>query len=352
MKQNNFFIFTGGPGAGKTTVLNALKDHGFHCVDEVARAIIREQHRLGGTATHTQDQLAFCQRMLAASISEYQQRQNLKEPVFFDRGLPGLSGYVNMVSDLQPPDFSSSDRFKQTRADVTAAIKHHLYNPYVFCFPPWKAIYQNDTERQQPFNEAIITYHHLKAAHRQAGYIPIDVPLGTVQERVQFIISIMTSALRINDIQPVSTGLQFDPSVKQFTSCLILTHNNRLLLQQRNHQFQDHPNTLSAFGGKIERGESPIEAILRELQEELGATPRPKELTPLGTITEALSAHTEPVHTYFWHDQHNLINGCYEGQPCYFHSPVEILVQQKWVDDVIWLLSEAQKKQLIGFTAD
>jgi predicted ATPase len=36
------FIITGGPGAGKTTTLEALAERGYYYVPEVARAIIRQ----------------------------------------------------------------------------------------------------------------------------------------------------------------------------------------------------------------------------------------------------------------------------------------------------------------------
>ena len=42
MDPQNLFIITGGPGAGKTTVLTELQRLGFTCVPEVARQIIQE----------------------------------------------------------------------------------------------------------------------------------------------------------------------------------------------------------------------------------------------------------------------------------------------------------------------
>ncbi|WP_435102063.1 AAA family ATPase [Arhodomonas sp. AD133] len=35
------FVITGGPGAGKTTVLATLEERGYHCVPESAREMIR-----------------------------------------------------------------------------------------------------------------------------------------------------------------------------------------------------------------------------------------------------------------------------------------------------------------------
>jgi predicted ATPase len=44
MDQTHYFIvLTGGPGVGKTTLLNELHKQGFSIVEEDARRIIREQ---------------------------------------------------------------------------------------------------------------------------------------------------------------------------------------------------------------------------------------------------------------------------------------------------------------------
>jgi predicted ATPase len=41
------FIITGAPGAGKTTILAALRDRGYAVVDEAATDAIAREHALG-----------------------------------------------------------------------------------------------------------------------------------------------------------------------------------------------------------------------------------------------------------------------------------------------------------------
>ncbi len=55
----NFFILTGGPGSGKTSVLTALAQKGFLTVPEVGRKIIKEQQLIGGNALHTEIEMPF-----------------------------------------------------------------------------------------------------------------------------------------------------------------------------------------------------------------------------------------------------------------------------------------------------
>jgi predicted ATPase len=57
---DQFVVLTGGPGTGKTTLLEALRDNGFSVVPENARPIIRDQLAIGGYALHTADWRLAC----------------------------------------------------------------------------------------------------------------------------------------------------------------------------------------------------------------------------------------------------------------------------------------------------
>ena len=55
----NFFVFTGGPGVGKTTLIRHLEALGELVVAETHRAVIREQVESGGTAVPWIDPAAY-----------------------------------------------------------------------------------------------------------------------------------------------------------------------------------------------------------------------------------------------------------------------------------------------------
>ena len=50
-------------------------------------------------------------------------------------------------------------------------------------------------------------------------------------------------------------------------------HGGELLLTERAHHMRSHPGQVSFPGGSIDPGETPVEAALREAQEETGLDP-------------------------------------------------------------------------------
>ena len=59
--------------------------------------------------------------------------------------------------------------------------------------------------------------------------------------------------------------------------------NTRRMLLNLRCKSVSYPNTWSFWGGKIEKGEQPIDALRRELTEEIGFVPAMEKLNPLDT---------------------------------------------------------------------
>lgn len=60
MKSTYFYIITGGPGVGKTALIEELNRQGFSTVPEDARRIIKEQIDLGGDGLPWKDKGVVC----------------------------------------------------------------------------------------------------------------------------------------------------------------------------------------------------------------------------------------------------------------------------------------------------
>lgn len=145
-------------------------------------------------------------------------------------------------------------------------------------------------------------------------------------------------------VDPLKINTPFKVS---YVGCLVLTKDGKILLQQRPAHFVAYPEYICEFGGKIEPGENPIDALIRELKEELGANVNQEDVFSLGAITEALSKHSELIYTFFWHDRLDSITGCYEGEAKCFTNASEILGLPKITDGLRWLLSQCKNQGLI-----
>ena len=174
------FVVTGGPGAGKTTVLEALTKRGYTCASESARAIIRRRIQSGLSPRPPLDQ--FGREVLAMDINRYWNTPITDRPVFFDRGVVDALALVSEQERLSP-------------VEVEAYISEFPYNEIVFVFPPWEDIYHTDAERDQSFSESVQVYERLSRWYAQWKYQPVEVPTVDIDARVDFILQTVDKAL-------------------------------------------------------------------------------------------------------------------------------------------------------------
>jgi predicted ATPase len=169
------FIISGGPGAGKSTLLNALRTAGFSCFDEVSRELIQEQVMLGSSCLPWIDLGCFAQLALQRMIGQYEKASVGETPVtFFDRGIPDIIAYLRVGGlPVEESWYQIARQFP--------------YEPLVFMAPPWEAIYVNDSERWQTFEEASILHQALVETYQALGYTIVDLPRASVADRVTFV---------------------------------------------------------------------------------------------------------------------------------------------------------------------
>lgn len=173
--DSRFIVVTGGPGGGKTTLINALGQLGLATAPEAGRAIICEQSAIGGPALPWADTRLFFEMIMSWDMRSYREAQATGGPVFFDRGIADMAGGYALLGLGVP-------------AHVRAAIATFRYHPVVFLAPPWREIYITDTERKQSFAEAERTCEAMAAAYTEAGYGLIRLPLVPLAERLRFVL--------------------------------------------------------------------------------------------------------------------------------------------------------------------
>lgn len=174
MTKTNYFVITGAMGAGKSTIINALKNIGYICIDEPAREILKEQRSVDGNGVPEKNPELFNELMLSRMIYQFSQHLDIGEIVFFDRGMADIIAYANLLNTSQ--------------RSAKNAAEEYLYNRHVFFLPGWEEIYCNDDERKVDFAVANSFGNNIREIYQELGYTIIDVPFISVKERVEYII--------------------------------------------------------------------------------------------------------------------------------------------------------------------
>ncbi len=68
-ENNNFYVITGGPGVGKTTLLEELRNRHYTIVPEIARKLIKEQQESNGEVLPWKDKELYKKIMFDRSIN-------------------------------------------------------------------------------------------------------------------------------------------------------------------------------------------------------------------------------------------------------------------------------------------
>ncbi|MBL0968714.1 MAG: AAA family ATPase [Brevundimonas sp.] len=176
MTANPRIVITGGPGSGKTTLIEALARRGFETEPEAGRAVIRAQQAAGGNALPWADRSAFAEAMLAHDLAAFERRSDEDEPVFFDRGIPDIIGYLDLCG-LPVPE-------RLGRLATT-----HRYNQTIFITPFWPEIFTRDSERRQDPDEARRTYETMARVYPALGYDLVELPKASVEARIALILA-------------------------------------------------------------------------------------------------------------------------------------------------------------------
>ncbi len=171
-------VFFGGPGTGKTTIINELKKMGYPCLDEISREITAKAQKEGITQLFLEDPLLFSSKLLEGRELQFKNANELKEPVvFFDRGLPEVFGYMNYLGTDYPELFIDKS-------------KEHRYQNVIH-FPVWEKIYITDDERYESLLEAQKIEKYLIDAYESLGYKVHSIPFGSIEQRTQYILNLI-----------------------------------------------------------------------------------------------------------------------------------------------------------------
>lgn len=173
-------VLTGGPGTGKTTILSELKKREYLCLPEVSRSIISKAQKERGIQqlflTHPEE---FNEQLLNGRIAQFEScKTHLNETyIFLDRGIPDILAYNNFIDNY-------SDQ------KLHDAVNTYQYD-FVFIFPPWRAIFKNDSERYESFEQAEKIHKNIYETYFKLNCDVSIVPFGNVVDRANYILNVI-----------------------------------------------------------------------------------------------------------------------------------------------------------------
>ncbi|MFE3870892.1 AAA family ATPase [Flavobacterium sp. ZS1P70] len=173
--QKEIIVIIGGPGTGKSTIIDGLIANGYCCYPEISREVTLEAKKQGIEQLFLEKPLLFSELLLEGRKKQFQDAsQEPHDIVFIDRGIPDVLAYMHYIGDSYPDFFDT-------------ACREHTYTK-IFILPPWEDIYISDGERYENFEQAKIIYMHLAETYQNYGYDLIEVPKDTLDNRILFIL--------------------------------------------------------------------------------------------------------------------------------------------------------------------
>ena len=170
MEYKGKFVLTGGPGIGKTRLIEILAEKGFAIVSETAREVIEEE-RINNRGFLPWEDLQEFQHLVALRQLAKEEAVNTI-PLFFDRGLVDGHAYCALgpVPVLEIINEKGMSRYEK-----------------IFILEPLES-YLNDDVRFEDRDSAMRIHEQIIKSYNTFGYETINVPVLAPLERVEFIL--------------------------------------------------------------------------------------------------------------------------------------------------------------------
>lgn len=168
-------VITGGPGTGKSSLIDELKKRGHICFDEISRQVTLEARKKGIEQLFLTEPLLFSELLLKGRLKQFYDAEDYEETnIFLDRGLPDVLAYMDYFNTDYPIDFVET-------------CQNNRYD-HVFVLAPWHDIFVSDSERYENFEQAEIIHKHLLNSYKNFDYDLLDVPFESIEKRTDFIL--------------------------------------------------------------------------------------------------------------------------------------------------------------------
>ena len=171
--SNNWYVITGGPSTGKTTLLEELEKLGHKTVAEAARSVIDEALKKGISIEQLRTDEKQFQHDVVKLKAEIEALNDQTALTFFDRGMHDTIAYLRY--------------YGFTIEDWVLELMRNAKYKKVFLLEPLST-YKQDYARTEDHDFTKGLQAFLKRAYTEYGMEPVSVPALSVNQRVQFIL--------------------------------------------------------------------------------------------------------------------------------------------------------------------
>lgn len=171
MRSTNWYVITGAPCSGKTTVICEFERLGYQVVHEAARAYMDAEIKKGKTLARIKaGALAFERHILYKKL-EIEAALAENTVIFLDRAVPDSIAYFKSagLSPDEPMGESRIVRYKK-----------------IFLFE--RLGFEKDTVRRESEPAAQALEQLLTESYQELGYEIVRVPLVSVKARTRFVL--------------------------------------------------------------------------------------------------------------------------------------------------------------------
>lgn len=171
-RKTNWYVITGGPGAGKTTMVNLLKTRGYKTTIEHARHYLDTQRQNGKTVEEVRRNQAEFQLGVLDMQIEQENSLSPDDIVFLDRALPDALAYYRFLN--LPPDARLLEAL-----ETTAYKKIFILD----CLPLVQDYARREDEAAQKRIHELLTQ-----VYEGMPFPVVHVPVLSVEERADYIV--------------------------------------------------------------------------------------------------------------------------------------------------------------------
>jgi len=126
MRITNWYVITGAPCSGKTSVISSLEQHGYRVVHETARAYINEELDKGKRLDEIKADMSLFEHNIFYRKIEIESSLPDKAIVFLDRAIPDSIAYFRFagLNPEEPEKESAKIRYRKIFLFDRLRIKH------------------------------------------------------------------------------------------------------------------------------------------------------------------------------------------------------------------------------------